>query len=62
MLRSIGFPELIVIASIIGFVIPFWKIFPKLGFSKWIALFMIVPIVNIGILYAVAFAPSPGKQ
>ncbi len=54
MLRQIGLPGWILIAAVI--VIPFWKIFPRIGFSKWISIFMAVPIVNIGLLYAVAFA------
>jgi hypothetical protein len=43
-------------------VIPFWKIFEKLGFSKWLSLLMAVPIVNVGVLYVVAFAPSSQRQ
>jgi hypothetical protein len=37
-------------------IIPFWKIFKKAGFSPYISLFTIVPIVNVLTLYFVAFS------
>lgn len=36
--------------------IPYWFIFKKAGFSPWIALLMIVPLVNLITLYVVAFS------
>jgi hypothetical protein len=38
-------------------VIPYWQIFKKAGFSPWLSLLMLVPLVNIIILYVVAFSP-----
>ena len=30
-------------------ILPFWFIFPKAGYSKWLTLLMVVPPVNAGI-------------
>lgn len=35
---------------------PFWKIFAKAGYSGWLSILMIVPLVNIVVLYVIAFA------
>jgi len=62
MLRSIGFPELCVIAVVAAAtIVPFWRIFGKLGFSKWPSLLMLVPIANVVVSYYVAFA-EPNKR
>ena len=62
MLRSIGLPELLVLLLFTGGVIvPFWKIFTKLGFSGALSLLMIVPLANIVVLYVVALA-RPSKN
>jgi hypothetical protein len=37
-------------------VIPYWFIFKKAGFSPWLALLMLVPLVNILVLYVFAFS------
>ena len=38
---------------------PFWNIFAKAGFSPWLALLMLVPLVNLVVLYVVAFSRWP---
>jgi uncharacterized membrane protein YhaH (DUF805 family) len=46
------------------FVVPYWKIFSKAGFAGWLSLLMIVPFVNLVVLYVVAFSEwkmKPGK-
>jgi hypothetical protein len=52
--------ELLVIAVIAVLlaiqVIPFWLIFPRLGFDKKLSLLMCIPLVNIITLYVVAFS------
>jgi hypothetical protein len=44
-------------------VLPFWHIFRRAGFSPWLSLLMMVPLVNLVMLYFLAFAtwPSQGK-
>ncbi len=37
-------------------ILPFWFIFSKAGYSKWLSLLMVVPIVNIVMLYFLAFS------
>jgi uncharacterized RDD family membrane protein YckC len=46
------------------FVIPYWKIFSKAGFAGALSLLMIVPFVNLIVLYVIAFSEwkiKPGK-
>ena len=38
---------------------PFWTIFAKAGFSPWLSLLMLVPLVNLVVLYMVAFSRWP---
>ena len=37
-------------------IIPYWKIFSKAGFSGTLALLMVVPLINLIVLYYVAFS------
>jgi hypothetical protein len=36
--------------------IPYWMIWKKAGFSPWLSLLMIVPLINFIMLYVLAFA------
>lgn len=36
--------------------IPYWMIWKKAGFSPWLSILMIVPVVNFIMLYVLAFA------
>ncbi len=56
-MRTLGAPELIVILAVV--IVPFWKIFAKAGFSAWLSLTLIVPLVNIIMLFYLAFAEWP---
>lgn len=42
----------LIIAAVI--VIPFCSIFSKAGYSKWLSLLMVIPIINIIMLYFLA--------
>ena len=42
-------------------IVPFWFIFSKAGFSKWLSLLMVIPIVNVILLYFLAFAKWPNR-
>ena len=35
---------------------PYWMIFKKAGFSPWLSLLMLIPLVNIILLYVVGFS------
>ena len=40
-------------------VIPFWFIFKKAGYSTWLALLMLVPLINVIMVYFLAFSTWP---
>ncbi len=60
---GIGPAELIIILIILFIIlIPVWftgKILIKAGFSAWLALVTLVPVVNIVALWVFAFIPWP---
>ena len=43
-------------------VVPFWFIFKKIGYSPWFSLLMVVPLINIGVLFFLAFAQWPASR
>jgi hypothetical protein len=55
-------PLLFLFSGLFGLVIlllvisPHWFIFKKAGFSPWLSLLMFVPLVNLFMLYFLAFA------
>ena len=38
-------------------VVPFWRISQRAGYSGWLSLLIVVPLVNIAYVYFLAFAP-----
>ena len=49
----------VVLVALVAFlivVIPYWKIFGKAGFPRALSLLMLVPLVNLIVLYVVAFS------
>ncbi len=60
MMNNMGFPGifmLLVYAVIV--VVPFYQIWKRTGHNGWIALLMIVPLVNLVLLYVLAFKDWP---
>jgi hypothetical protein len=62
--RSVGLPELLIalaIPSVFALValVPFWRIFSKAGLAKQLSILMLVPLLNLGVLYYLAFADWP---
>jgi hypothetical protein len=56
------FSALSFLLVLLAVVIPFWKIFVKAGFSGWLSLCIVIPAVNLIVLYYVAFSvwkPKP---
>ncbi len=43
-------------------ILPYWFIFSKAGYSKWLSLLMGVPIVSIVMLYFLAFSTWPSQR
>ncbi|HVT99236.1 MAG TPA: hypothetical protein VHE33_17150 [Acidobacteriaceae bacterium] len=65
-----GMMSVIGVIALIGtaiYIIPFWFIFKKAGFSPWLCLLLLLPVVNLVMLYVLAFtdwkvvpvAPAP---
>jgi hypothetical protein len=55
--------ELLFIAFfLIVTVLPFWKICSKAGFPGWISLAVLVPVLNIVLLFFLAFAEWPALR
>jgi hypothetical protein len=50
------FVGMFVLVGIFIYIIPFWMIFKKAGFSPWLALLLFIPLANMIILYVVAFS------
>ena len=57
---GMGFGGLIWIAIMAALVvIPFWQLWSRTGHSGWISLLMVIPLVNIVMLYVLAFKAWP---
>ena len=53
------FAPFFLISSLVGIalaIIPYWIIFRKAGFSPWLSLLTIIPLVGIIVLYVVALS------
>ena len=58
-----GPSELAIITCLLAFiVVPFWIIASKAGFPGWIALVILIPVLNIVFLFFLAFAPWPSLR
>ena len=43
-------------------VVPFWRICRKAGFSGWLSLLVLLPVINLVFLYVLAFAEWPAQR
>lgn len=62
MLRSIGLPELLIVFTVVAFpflVVPFWKIFSKAGYPGIMGIAMLVPLLNVVMLFFLGFSDWP---
>jgi hypothetical protein len=64
MLESIGLPDILIILCIVAVllvvaILPYWFIFSKAGYSGWVSLTQLIPLVNVVALYYLAFAEWP---
>ncbi len=50
---------LVMLLTAAAVILPFWFIFLKAGYSKWLSLLMVVPLVNVVLLYFLAFSRWP---
>ena len=67
-MSNIGLPEIllifcvVVIFAVVFLLVPYWRIFGKAGFPPALSLLMIVPLVNLVMIYYLAFAEWPGLK
>ncbi len=41
---------------------PFWFIFGKAGYPRWLSLLLLIPLVNVVVLYFLAFSTWPAGR
>ncbi len=56
------FGPFMMLVMAVAVVLPFWFIFSKAGHSKWLSLLMVVPLVNVLLLYFLAFSQWPSLR
>ena len=56
------FSPFMMLAMTVVVILPFWFIFSKAGYSKWLSLLMVVPLVNLILLYFLAFSHWPKQE
>jgi hypothetical protein len=59
---GISLAQLLVIFLLVILVVAFWKINIKLGYSGWLALLILIPIVNIVYILYLAFSRRPSTN
>jgi len=47
---------------VVAYVLPFWRIYQRLGFSPWLSMLMVITPLNIILLYYLAFAEWPAMR
>ncbi|MDZ7680885.1 MAG: hypothetical protein U5J63_04020 [Fodinibius sp.] len=43
-------------------IVPFWRIRQRAGYSGWLSLLILVPLVNLGYIYFLAFASGRSQK
>jgi hypothetical protein len=43
-------------------VVPFWRIFARMGLPPWLSIMASLPLVNLIVLYWVALSPWPRER
>jgi len=52
-----------IVVLLVAFVwiVPFWKILPRAGISKWVSLIAVIPLFGLILLWVIAFKPWPNS-
>lgn len=62
-MANLSIAEWLIILFILGiFIVPFWRIFTKAGFPGALSLLMLLPGLNILLLFYLAFAEWPSLR
>ena len=56
------FGSFVMIIMVVVTILPFWFIFSKAGHSRWLSLLVMVPVVNVILLYFLAFSDWPSLR
>ena len=48
-----GFLFFIIMAALV--VVPFWRLLPRFGIPNWVAIFAVIPLVALVLLWVIAF-------
>ena len=48
-----GFLVFIIMAALV--VVPFWRLLPRYGIPNWVAIFAVIPLVALILLWVIAF-------
>jgi hypothetical protein len=43
-------------------VVPFWRICKRVGYSPWLSLLTVIPLVNLIFIYYLAFSQWPAEK
>jgi len=43
-------------------IVPFWRLCQRVGYSPWLSLLIVVPLLNIGFVYYLAFSEWPSRK
>jgi len=63
MIQNMGLPSLLMMVVYMAIVVvPFYQIWKRTGHNGWIAVLMLVPLVNVIMLYVIAFKQWPIEQ
>lgn len=61
-LVSVIIGAIMILAALVLMMIPYWRIVAKAGYSGWLSLLMLIPLVNIVVLFIFAFSDWPLEQ
>lgn len=53
-------PSWLIVAVIA--VVPFWRICTRVGYSPWLSLLILIPLVNLIFFYILAFSEWPSQK
>lgn len=56
------FEGLVMLAAALIVIIPFWRIFARAGHPGWLGILMALPLINLILLYYLAFSNWPALQ
>ena len=57
-----GFMQLWMLLVLAVVVVPFWRICTKAGYSGWLSLLVVIPIVNVVFFYFLGFSEWPSLR